>query len=122
MRKILKYLLIAIVVFLLIWCWWKFYFTYSEGNRSGLLQKVSYKGNVFKTYEGELVMSNIINMGNSQLGTEKFYFSITNETLGQKMQQYEGSKVMLHYQQKNGTLPWRGDSPYIVDSVVIIEK
>lgn len=122
MRKIFKYLLIAIVVFLLIWCWWKFYFTYSEGNRSGLLQKVSYKGNVFKTYEGELVMSNIINMGNSQLGTEKFYFSITNETLGQKMQQYEGSKVMLHYQQKNGTLPWRGDSPYIVDSVVIIEK
>ncbi len=32
--------------------WWKYYYTYSEGFRSGLLQKFSHKGNISKTYEG----------------------------------------------------------------------
>lgn len=31
---------------------------------------------------------------------------------------YEGKNVKLHYLQKNGTLPWRGDSEYIVDEVL----
>ena len=103
------------------WFWWKFYYTYSDGNRSGLLQKFSHKGDLFKTYEGELVLNSIIANGTSPLSAEKFYFSVEDAALGEKMRNYEGRRVVVRYTQKKGTLPWRGDSPYIVDSVRLVE-
>ena len=95
--------------------WWKFYYTYSDGYRSGLLQKLSHKGNVMKTYEGELVMSSISSTNNVALASEKFYFSIVNDSIAKSLMIYEGKRVRLHYEQKNGKLPWRGESEYIVD-------
>ena len=121
MKKIFTIILILLIAIGSIWFWWKFYYTYSDGNRTGLLQKFSHKGNVFKTYEGELVMSSIVSNGNSSIANEKFYFSVADGTLGEKMKNYEGKKVVLEYEQKNGTLPWRGDSEYIVNSVRIVE-
>jgi hypothetical protein len=121
MKKILQIFIAVLVLLLASWIWWKFYFTYSEGNRSGLLQKFSHKGDVFKTYEGELVLNSLSIGGNvTPYSSEKFYFSVADETLGEKMKNYEGSRVVLHYNQKHGTLPWRGDSPYIVDSVTVL--
>ena len=121
MKKIIRTFIIIIVFSLAGWIWWKFYFTYSEGNRGGLLQKFSYKGNVFKTYEGELVLNSITVGGNvTPYSSEKFYFSVVDEKLGEKMNLYEGKRVVVHYNQKNGTLPWRGETPYIVDSIVIV--
>jgi hypothetical protein len=118
MKKLIVIIIISIIAFFSGWFWWKFYFTYSEGNRSGLLQKFSYKGNVFKTYEGELVM-NTFTM-NGTFSYEKFYFSVADETLGQKMEDYEGKRVVVHYNQKHGILPWRGETEYIVDSVRLV--
>jgi hypothetical protein len=37
------------------------------------------------------------------------------------LEKYEGKRVKVRYQQKNGTLPWRGDTPYIVDEVTVDE-
>jgi len=121
MKKIFTIIFVALIAIFGIWFWWKFYYTYSDGNRTGLLQKFSHKGNVFKTYEGELVMSSIIANGASPIASEKFYFSVADPTLGEKMKNYEGKKVVLVYKQKNGTLPWRGDSQYIVDSVRVVD-
>ncbi len=103
-------LLLAGVIF-----WWKYYYTYSDGYRSGLLQKLSHKGNVMKTYEGELVMSSVSSTSNVALASEKFYFSIANDSLAKALMNLEGKRVRLHYEQKNGKLPWRGESEYIVD-------
>lgn len=121
MRKILSISFLSILFIFGIWFWWKFYYTYSDGNRTGLLQKFSHKGNVFKTYEGELVMNSIVVNGTATVGSEKFYFSVDDKILGEKMKNYEGKRVVLMYKQKNGTLPWRGDSEYIVDSVKLVE-
>jgi len=119
-----KFIVIVIIFIIAIfsgWFWWKFYFTYSEGNRSGLLQKFSYKGNFFKTYEGELVLNSITANGSvAPYSMEKFYFSVADDSLGKKMQDYEGKRVVIHYNQKNGVLPWRGDTEYIVDSVRVL--
>ena len=121
MKKIFTIVFVILIAVSGIWFWWKFYYTYSDGNRTGLLQKFSHKGNIFKTYEGELVMSSIVATGNQPIASEKFFFSVADATLGEKMKEYEGKRVILVYQQKNGTLPWRGDSEYIVDSVRLVE-
>lgn len=97
--------------------WWKYYYTYSDGARTGMLQKLSHKGNIFKTYEGEIVLSSIASSANVALASEKFFFSINNDSLAKLMMSFEGKKVRVNYKQKKGALPWRGDSEYIVDGV-----
>ena len=118
MRKFTTIVILLILVIGGIWFYWKFYYTYSDGNRSGLLQKFSHKGNAFKTYEGELVLSSILSNGVSPMSTEKFFFSVDKESVAQKLMNSEGNRVVLHYEEKNGTLFWRGETKYIVDSVV----
>lgn len=113
-----KFVLFTFLILLLLggaFAYWKYYYTYSDGFRSGLLQKLSHKGNIMKTYEGELVLSSVQSTSNVALASEKFYFSIANDSLAKTMMNFEGKKVRVHYMQKNGTLPWRGDSEYIVD-------
>jgi hypothetical protein len=114
-RKFFLWLFLCIALAIVTWIYWKFYFTYSEGYRTGVLQKLSYRGNVFKTYEGELVMNSIISKSNLSLGSEKFLFSIADDSIAIQLQNAEGKLIKLHYTQKNGTLFWRGDSEYIVD-------
>jgi len=95
----------------------KYFFTYSEGNRTGLLQKFSYKGTIFKTYEGELILSSIRTQNNIALASEKFFFSVKDKSTARKLENLQGHFVTVHYKMKNGALPWRGDSRYLVDSV-----
>ena len=78
---------------------------------------MSHKGNLFKTYEGELVLNSIASNSNGPLSSEKFYFSVEDKNIAAKMAQFEGQRVELLYEQKNGALFWRGDSEYIVDSI-----
>ena len=116
-RRFLTTLTIVIILSLIGFVYWKYFFTYSEGNRSGILQKFSYKGTMFKTYEGELILSSIRSTGNVALASEKFLFSVVGKTEAQKLENLQGHFITVHYKMKNGTLPWRGDSPYLVDSV-----
>ncbi len=114
---------IAFLIFLIfasiaaLFGWWKYYYTYSEGFRSGQLQKFSHKGNFMKTYEGELILSSVTSTNNVALASEKFFFSVANDSLAKLMMNYEGKYVRLHYEQKKGALPWVGDSEYIVDAL-----
>jgi hypothetical protein len=122
MKKFTKFLWIAlavIVLFLGLFIYWKFYFTYSEGSRAGLLQKFSYKGNMFKTYEGELILSSIESNKNAAIASEKFFFSVENKSLADHLMKLEGMNVTLHYKEKHGVLFWRGETPYLVDSVTV---
>lgn len=116
-RRILTILTIVIVLIIGVFIYWKYYFTYSEGNRTGLLQKFSYRGTIFKTHEGELILSSIRSTGHLTLASEKFFFSVKDDAVAQKLENLQGHFVTLHYKMKNGTLPWRGDSRYLVDSV-----
>ncbi len=113
--KILVVVLLVIGIFI----YWKYVMDYSSGIRYGLLQKFSHKGNVFKTYEGELILSSVTSNNNVSLASEKFYFSVTNPNTADKLMHSQGRFVTLYYKQKNGSLSWRGETPYIVDSVEI---
>lgn len=101
--------------------YWKYYFTYSSGNRYGLLQKFSHKGNLFKTYEGEMILSSIRGNYNVPIASEKFFFSVTDKNVANQLMNVQGKFVTVHYEEKNGALWWRGDTPYIVDSIKVEE-
>jgi hypothetical protein len=116
-KRFRRNILILLVVLLIAGIYWKYFFTYSEGNRTGLLQKFSYKGTIFKTYEGELILSSIRSQTNVALASEKFFFSVRDKETAKKMENLQGHFVTVHYKMKNGALPWRGDSRYLVDSV-----
>ena len=106
-----------IAIMIGVFTYWKYFYTYSNGYRAGLLQKFSHKGNIIKTYEGEMILSSVTSTMNVAIASEKFYFSVTNEKLAQQLDTIQGQMVIVHYQQKNGVLFWHGDSEYLVDSV-----
>ena len=116
-KKFMRWFIFILLLGFAAFAYWKYFFTYSDGNRTGLLQKLSHKGTIFKTYEGELVLSSISSTAGVALASEKFYFSVTDKAVATKMESFEGKKVKVHYLQKNGKLPWRGESEYIVDDV-----
>jgi len=116
-RKVLLWLAALIIIILVITVYWKYFYTYSEGYRAGLLQKFSRKGTVFKTYEGELILSSVSGNKNVVIASEKFLFSVINDSLASCMDTLQGRDVIVHYHQKNGALFWRGDTPYLVDDV-----
>jgi len=119
MRKFAFISTLTIVVVIGLIIYWKYSFTYSEGYRSGLLQKISYKGNIFKTYEGEMILSSIQSNTNVAIASEKFFFSVTDKAVALQLEKVQGESVVVHYTEKNGTLPWKGESTYFVDSLKV---
>jgi uncharacterized protein YxeA len=88
-------------------------YTKSEGTRTGTLFKVSKKGYVFKTYEGQLLLAG------SALVTSKstWDFSVKDETTYKALQQLEGKTVKCYYKEKIDAFPWQGDTDYLVYKV-----
>jgi hypothetical protein len=122
MKKLLFWFLLIIILFSGIFFYWKYSFTYSEGYRAGLLQKFSRKGTLFKTYEGEMILSSIQSNANVAIASEKFLFSVTDPVLATQLERMQGDNIVVHYLEKNAILSWRGESRYIVDSVRTKER
>jgi hypothetical protein len=117
LRKIFRWFMTLLFTFFVLFFYWKYFYTYSEGYRAGLLQKFSNKGTIFKTYEGEMILSSVSSSRDIPLASEKFLFTVTNKSLVRKFDTIQGSMIIVHYRQKNSAVFWRGDSPYLVDSV-----
>lgn len=116
-KKVLKWLAFIIVVAIITIVYFQYFYTYSEGYRAGLLQKFSRKGTIFKTYEGELILSSVSSTRDVALASEKFFFTLTNKDLIRTFDTLQGKDVIVHYKEKNSPLFFRGDSEYLVDSV-----
>jgi len=116
-RKILYLITFSLILILALFIFWKYFYTYSEGYRAGLLQKFSRKGTLFKTYEGEMILSSVTGGNNVVIASEKFFFSVADKQLASQLDTLQGRNVILHYRQKNGALLWKGHTPYYVDSV-----
>jgi hypothetical protein len=119
--RMLKKIFVLLCVLLLLggggFVYWKYFYTYSEGYRAGLLQKFSHKGAIFKTYEGEMILSSVSSNSSVALASEKFIFSVVNKGIVRQLDTIQGQTVIVHYVQKNSHVFWRGDSEYLVDSV-----
>lgn len=120
-KKILYWILFVLVIVFAAFIYFKYAFDYSKGYRAGLLQKFSEKGVLFKTYEGEMILSSVQSNTNVAIASEKFLFSVADKAVAKQLEQIQGKNVVVHYREKKGTLPWRGESPYIVDSVKVAD-
>jgi len=91
--------------------------SYSSGERAGFLQKVSHKGWICKTWEGEL---SLVAMPGA--APEKFLFTVRDEAIAQKVSAAAGKRVTLNYEQHKG-LPSScfGDTDYFVVDIKEIE-
>lgn len=118
-KKVFKWLLSLVLIFLVFFIYWKYFYTYSEGYRAGLLQKFSNKGTFIKTYEGEMILSSVASTRDIALASEKFLFTVTNKSLIRQFDTLQGENVIIHYKQKNGVVFWRGDTKYLVDSIKV---
>jgi len=118
-KRIFNWILGIILVLLAVFIYFKYFFTYSEGYRAGLLQKFSNKGILFKTYEGELILSSVSSTAHVTIASEKFNFSVLEKDMNMSFDTLQGRNVIVHYIEKKGAVPWRGDSRYIVDSIAI---
>lgn len=96
--------------------------TYSKGQRAGLLNKVSYKGVVWKTYEGELNMGSFDTDEVSGVIGNTWEFSVWKDDIYKQLQEYQGQQVKLFYRQKFKAMPWQGDTDYFIYKVELVKK
>lgn len=118
-KRIFRWVITLLIVLLAAFIYWKYFYTYSEGYRAGLLQKFSNKGTFFKTYEGEMILSSVASTRDIAIASEKFQFTLINKDLVRQFDTLQGENVIVHYRQMNSAVFWRGDSKYLVDSVKV---
>jgi len=107
-------IVVAAALFAL-YIWTVLSWSYSEGERAGYLQKLSKKGWLCKTWEGEILLS-------SMPGAipERFAFTVRDEAVVQRLQSAMGQRVQLSYSQHVG-IPTScfGETSYFVDKAAV---
>jgi len=117
-KKIIKIIIIVVVLICIFLFWWNYLFVFGEGVKSGQLNYVVKKGNVFKTYEGKLIQSGIRSQSAGSIQSYEFEFSIADDSLANIFMNNSGNYYDLHYKEYKHALPWRGFSPFVVDKIV----
>jgi len=110
---------VIVLCLLAIWaCSW----TYSEGTRAGQLIKISNKGVVFKTNEGELNMGGLrVGTANDGLEGNLWQFSVLEQDILDQLEASEGKRVKLSYKERYKSMPWQGDTNYFIVAVEVID-
>ncbi len=121
MKKLIWSLVAVLIVGLAIFCYFRFYFVFGEGVRSGELNYVVHKGVIWKTYEGKLIQTGIRTQ-TTGVQSNTFEFSIADKEIAEHLMTESGKVMDLHYKEYFGRLPWRGHTRYIVDDIVSIRE
>ncbi len=107
----------VVIVLLVGFTYFTLNWSYADGERAGYVQKLSRKGWVCKTWEGEMAMV-------TMPGTvaEKFHFTVPDDDVAKKINGTVGKRVALHYQEHKW-IPFScfGDSGYFVTDVRVME-
>ena len=118
MARIFTWIVILALIIGGAWFYWRFFYVFGEGAKSGELNYVVKKGYVFKTWEGKLIQSGLRSKAANTVQSYDFEFSVTDEKVANTLLSSEGKIFNLHYKEYMGALPWRGYSKYVVDSVI----
>ena len=120
-----KWIAIAVAVLVLLpilgfWAWSSatLAYSYSSGERAGFMQKLSRKGWLCKTWEGELSLQNL--PGSSP---EVFAFTVRDDAVAKRIQALEGQKVSVTYDQHKGVpTSCFGETEYFVTDIRKVER
>ena len=120
-KKVIISISIIVILILAAVCYYRYFFVFGEGVKAGELNYVVKKGYLFKTYEGKLIQSGIKSRQTGTLQNNEFEFSIGNKAIAEKMMANSGKFYELHYKEYKNTLPWRGFTVYVVDSIISVK-
>lgn len=114
-----KIVLIAVVLLALGLLGVLLFGNYSNGSRTGFVTKISHKGYVFKTWEGELNYGFFRGMTPGQSSENFWIFSVANKDVAEAIRKASesGQKVTLFYHEKFLRISLRGDTKYMVYKV-----
>lgn len=109
-------LILVPAVVIALWIWVALGYTYSTGERAGYLQKISKKGWICKTWEGEIAMTPL-----PGATPQIFAFTVRNDSIARILEANTGKQLSLTYQQHRG-VPTRcfGDTEYFVSAVRLV--
>ncbi|MDD2684864.1 MAG: hypothetical protein PHY62_01765 [Gallionella sp.] len=97
--------------------WVALTWNYSEGERAGFMQKLSKKGWLCKTWEGELSLVAL-----PGAAPEKFFFTVREDAVADKINKFVGQRVALVYAEHKGVpTSCFGDTPYFVSDVKVVQ-
>ncbi|MBC6112622.1 hypothetical protein ACFOG5_24025 [Pedobacter fastidiosus] len=97
--------------------YYNYFFVFGEGVKAGELNYIVKKGYIFKTNEGKLIQSGVRSRQTGTLQNNEFEFSVSDENIAAKLMGNSGKFYELHYREYKSSLPWRGFSKYVVDSI-----
>ncbi len=108
---------LLLTAILIAYIWIALHWSYSEGERAGFMQKLSRKGWLCKTWEGELSLVAL-----PGAAPEKFFFTVRDETVAQQVNAAVGLRTALTYEQHKG-LPTScfGETEYFVTAVKVVK-
>ena len=108
----------VIAALLAAWFWIALQWSFSTGERAGWVQKLSNKGWICKTWEGELAL---VSLPGST--AEKFFFTVHDDQVAQQITKFIGKRVALHYEEKVG-LPTScfGETRHFVTRVTLSDE
>jgi len=118
MRKILLIVVAILLTGAGIIIYWKYFYVFGEGVKSGHLNYVVLKGDIFKTYEGKLIQEGIRSRTAGSIQSYEFEFSIVNKAIAERLMANSGKWFDLHYREYHNVLAWRGNTTYVVDSIL----
>lgn len=117
--KVISWISAIVVLALAAFIFVKFCFVYSEGTNEGDINYFQKEGFVFKTYEGKMIQTGYNSKNqNATIQSNEFKFSVEDEDVARRIDECSNQQVKLHWKRYLGTLPWRGNSQFIVDSVM----
>ena len=116
LRKYFRTFILFAIAVIAILIYWNYFNIKSNGDRKGVLIKFSHKGNIFKTDEGEMWVG-----CRQTVNEEKYFFSVTNDSIAGILRNLQDECLQIEYKEYRATLPWRGESKYIVFGVKKIE-
>ena len=117
--SVVSVLLLAAAIFV----YFKFFFVYSEGTNEGDINYFQREGFVFKTYEGKMIQTGYNSHSTSAtIQSNEFKFSVVDERVAQQIDSNSSRQIKLHWKRYLGTLPWRGKSQFVVDSIISVRQ
>ena len=117
-KKFMGWLLIILLLVGGLIFWWNYFYVFGEGVKSGELNYLVKKGNIFKTYEGKLIQSGLRSKAIGSVQSYEFEFSVTDDSLANILMTNSGNYYDLHYKEYKGAIPWRGYSVFVVDKII----
>jgi len=99
----------------------RYFHVYQESDIKGRIADISLRGSVFKTYEGKMLGYDVVSQGN--VIKSEFNFTVTDDSIAHTLGKLKQTPiaVQIHYKEYKSSVPWRGETKYIVTAIDTVD-